>query len=257
MGPDPLGPDQVGVLHPQRRTDVLAQIVIEGLAGHVRDELAEGGEPVVAVHPLGSRLDLHRQAPPVVVGERRHRSARPDARADTRLKQVRQPPPVADPGGMGQQMPHGRGSKARLGRNQPQGAQVVVGRGIQVDQPLLPQLHHGDRGEGLGDRADPEHRVLRDRLLGLDVGDAVAQGPLQGSITDDANRKTGRGPAVQDLGDLAPQLELIHNRHGSPIHREGGTARAGAGALSPPGTSSGIRAAKASTFCCSPPPAAP
>jgi len=77
-----------------------------------------------------------------------------------------------------------------------------------------------------GERADPEHRVLGDRLLGLGIRDAVAEEPLQGPIADDADGHTGRGPAVQDLGHLALQLELIHGSHGSPFHRAGGMARA-------------------------------
>ena len=47
-----------------------------------------------------------------------------------------------------------------------QRALVVVGGRVEVHQALLVQLHHGDRGEGLGDRPDPKHCVLVHRLFG-------------------------------------------------------------------------------------------
>ena len=104
-GADALGADEVGVLHPQRFEDALAQVMLERLAADVLDDLSERGEPVVAVDPLGSRLNLDRQAPAVVLGERRRaRSPRPDAGADARLPQIREPAPVADPGGVGQEV---------------------------------------------------------------------------------------------------------------------------------------------------------
>lgn len=64
------------MLHPQGSEDVFSKISIEGLAAHVLDNLAEGGEAGVAVHPFGSGLDLHRPALAVVVGKGR-RPARP------------------------------------------------------------------------------------------------------------------------------------------------------------------------------------
>ena len=69
VGPDPFRPDEVGVLHTQGVEDAVAQIAIQRLAGHVLDDLPERGEPVVAVHPLRPRLDLHGQAPAVVLGQ--------------------------------------------------------------------------------------------------------------------------------------------------------------------------------------------
>jgi len=35
-----------------------------------------------------------------------------------------------------------------LGRDQLVGAEVVVGGSVEVDQPLLPELHHRDGGDG-------------------------------------------------------------------------------------------------------------
>lgn len=59
-GADLLRTDEVGVLHPQWLENVVTQVVVERPAAHVLDDLAERGEAMVAVHPLGPRLDLHR-----------------------------------------------------------------------------------------------------------------------------------------------------------------------------------------------------
>ena len=193
-GTDPPGPDEIGVLHPQRLEDVLAQITVKGLAGHVLDDLAQDGEPVVAVDPLGPRLNLHRQAPAVILGQGRHpRSSRPITRADTRPDQIREPPPVANTSGVGQQVPHGGGLEAGLGRDQPEGSQVVVGGRVKVHQALLAQLHHGDGGECLSEGPDPEDGVLRDRFFRLGVRDAVAPEPLQGAAADTPAARPAEG----------------------------------------------------------------
>ena len=100
--------------------------------------------------------------------------------------------------------------KARLRRDQPEGAKVVVRRRVEVDQPLLPQLHHRDRGEGLGDRCDAKDGVLRDRRLRRDISEAVPVEPRQGSVTDHRDGQTGARPAVEDLS---------HRRHQRRAHR--------------------------------------
>jgi hypothetical protein len=107
---------------------------------------------------------------------------------------------------MGQQVPQRRRPEARLGGDQPVGAQVVAGGRVEVDQSLFPQLHDGDRRDGLGDRVDPEDGVLADRRARLDVGDAVPMKPRQGSAADHPHRQAGHRPAVEDLGD--PRLQL-------------------------------------------------
>ena len=197
------------MVHPQRFEDALAQVILEWLAGDVLDDLSERCESVVAVGPLGSRLDLNWQALAVVLTQRGcARSPRPNARADTRLQQVPDPPPIANPSGMGQKMAH-RWTKALLGRHQPERAKVIAGGHVQVHEPPLAQLHHRDRGERLGDRPDPEHRVIRDRLLGFNVRDAVAKEPLQRSVAHDNDSEPGGGPAVQPLGHLELQIELV------------------------------------------------
>src|SRR6266511_2034960 len=72
----------------------------------------------------------------------------------------------------------------------------------RVDDPLFPQLHHGNRGEGLGDRRDPKDRVLGSRGLRLDVGDAVSGEPLQRSVADHAYRRPTAGQRLRTSATL-------------------------------------------------------
>jgi hypothetical protein len=124
---------------------------------------------------------------------------------------------LGDAGGVGQQLADGRRPEAGLGRDQLVGAQVVVGRGVQVDQPLLGQLQHRDGGEGLGHRADPEDRVLGDRRARGDVGQPVPGEPLQAPVADDPDGQADGRVAVQDPVDPGPQRALVdqcRRRHG-------------------------------------------
>ena len=67
----------------------------------------------------------------------------------------------------------------------------------------------GRCGESLGDRPDPKQHVLVDRLFGLDVRDAVAEERSARPVTNDPDSETGAGPAVENLGHLELQVELI------------------------------------------------
>jgi hypothetical protein len=126
---------------------------------------------VIAVRPLRPRLDFNGEAPAVVVGKGlRPKSSRAVARTDSWLQEVRQPPPVTDSCGMRKEVPHGCGRQVRLRWDQPEGAKVVVCWRVEVHQALLPQLHHRDRGEGLGKRCDAKDGVLRDGRLCRDIG---------------------------------------------------------------------------------------
>jgi hypothetical protein len=52
----------------------------------------------------------------------------------------------------------------RAGRGlDPEALQEVVDRVVELEQTLVAQLHHADRGERLRDRRDAEHRVGVDR----------------------------------------------------------------------------------------------
>ena len=92
---------------------------------------------------------------------------------------------LADPGGVSEQVPHGYWPPAGIRGDEPVGAQVVVGRRIEVDEPLLLQLHHRDRGEGLGKRADPENGVHGDRRA-----EAISARPCPEKNSSDPSRTT-------------------------------------------------------------------
>jgi hypothetical protein len=181
----PFGSDQAGVGHAEGLEDVLAQVAVQALSAHVLDQLAERGEAVVGVPEAGARLGLDAQTPPVVRGEGRHGAARFHGLAEQRPEQAGGVQDLTDSGGVGQQMAHGRRPEAGLGEDQPVGAQVVVGGPVEVEQLLLPQLQHRDRGEGLGDGADPEDRVLGDGRVRGDVG-----GPVPGKNSRRPSRTT-------------------------------------------------------------------
>jgi hypothetical protein len=85
----------------------------------------------------------------------------------------------------------------------------VAGGGVEIDEPLLPRLQHGDRGERLGDGGDPKDRVLGHGCVRRDVRDAVAVEPLQRPVADHPHRQAGRRPAVEDLMDPGLHLELV------------------------------------------------
>jgi len=204
---------------------VLAEVAVEGKPADVFDDLAQRGEPVIGVGPPGARLDVDAQTPSVVLGKRRRRAVHSRAPAKGWLQQVRGFADRANSGGMGQEVPHRRRPEARLCRYQLVAAQVVVGGRIEVDQSVLPQLHHGNRREGLGDGGDPEDRVLGDRCVRRDVRYTKAVEPGKGSVSHHPHGKAGGRPAVEDLANLGPYLELINRGHRSLIpHRPAGDA---------------------------------
>jgi hypothetical protein len=208
-GPHPLGSDEVGALHAEGAEHVLTEVAVERKPADVLDDLAERGEPVIGVGPLGSRLDVDAQAPSVVLGERRRRAAHTRPPAERRPDQVRGSSHGTDSGGMGQQVSQRGRPKGGLRRDQSVGTQVVGGGRVEVKEPLLPQLHDGDRRDGLGDGGDPKGRVLGDWRARSDVGDPVPMEPRQGSGADHPHGQAGGGPAVEGLTDPALQLELV------------------------------------------------
>jgi hypothetical protein len=75
--PDPLRSQQVGVGHAERLEEVLAEIAVQRLPADVLHDLAEGGEPVVAIGVPGAWLRHQMQTAPVELGERRQPPAEP------------------------------------------------------------------------------------------------------------------------------------------------------------------------------------
>jgi hypothetical protein len=77
---------------------------------------------------------------------------------------------------------------------------------------LLPQLQHRDRGEGLGEGADPKDRVLGDGGVGGDVGDPVVVEEREGSVADHAHGHADGRVAAEDLADPGLQPERIDSK---------------------------------------------
>ncbi len=90
---------------------MLSQVALEGDAADLGDDLAEGGESVVGVCPSHARLRADAQSAAVVLGERRHRAARPHAFSGVGPQQVGGGAQLAEARGVGQRVPQGRGRK--------------------------------------------------------------------------------------------------------------------------------------------------
>lgn len=216
--PHPFGPDEVGVAHPEWVEDVLSQVVAQVLTGDVLHHLPQRGEAVVAVHPLGARLDLLRQPVAVVLTEGLQLTCLHTGARD-RVEQVGQPTPVADAAGVSQEVAQRCRLEFRSRRAQPEGRQVVVRGSIEVDPALLPQLQDRHRGEGLGERTGAEDGVRRDWCSGRHVADAVGVEPCRLAVADHCDRQTRCGPAVEDSHDGAFQSDL-RGVHGLRVRAE-------------------------------------
>ena len=79
--------------------------------------------------------------------------------------------------------------------------QIVGNLGIQVDLARLDQLHHGQRREALGDRADQEGRIRRDFAVAPDLENAVRTNRCDLAIGHDGigqARHAGSGHLASD-----------------------------------------------------------
>jgi hypothetical protein len=110
---------------------------------------------------------------------------------------------------MRQEMSYGCRPQGSSHGNQPKCAKVIVCRRIKIHQPLFPQLHYGNSGEGLGDRSDPKDGVLSDRRLGPDIGKAVPMEPRDAAVIDDGDGQSCTRPAIKKLSDCRLQVEVI------------------------------------------------
>jgi len=209
---------------------VLAEVAVERLPAHVLNDLAERGEPVVAIGEPGAWLGRQAEAAAVVLGQGGQRlpevialpALRQRRTCKERHERARGVRHLRNSGRVGQQVSHRRGPEGRLRRDQLIGAQVVAGGGIEVDAPLLPQLHHGDRREGLGDGGDPENRVMGDGCVRPDVRDSVPVEELKTSVADRSHRQADGGVAVENLLHSGFQIESglqIELSHGVPPGR--------------------------------------
>ena len=158
------------VIHLERGKDVLAEIILELLAGHHLDQPADdiGAGAVV---PALARIEQQRPAERIGFAGARLEIA-PD-RAGERIGQS---------GRVRQEVPDGRRSRCRA---EPVGAgrrverfkdfqsrklrQVFFGRVIETEAALLDELHQCQRSDRLGHRGDTKQRVWRERAPGRDV----------------------------------------------------------------------------------------
>jgi hypothetical protein len=203
---DAIGSDQIGLLHAERLEDVLAEVALQGSPGHVLDDLAERGKPVIAVDVPHAGFCDQAQTAPVVLGEGGHRPSELHHLSKGRHERSREMDALGEPGGIGQQMTHRRGPVCGVRGNQLVRDQIVVRGSIEIKHPLLPQLHHGDRGERLRERPDAEDGVFGYRRVRRDIGESVTVEELQSTVTNDPDGETDGWMPVEDPTDFGIQL---------------------------------------------------
>ena len=186
----PVGDAEGRLVHAERPGDPVLDRDVERHPARRLDDLAEP----VGVDPVDVRVPGSASSGAVKIDI----DAGEDvggARGGFPLDQVRAPEPVAEAGGVGEELLDGRPAR---GRAQSRGVAVpavehldvgelgavgVDGR-VEVEVALLDQLERGDRRDHLGHRHDPEvgvggQRLAADRGLGArgaPVDDAVAVG---------------------------------------------------------------------------------
>lgn len=87
---------------------------------------------------------------------------------------------VADAAGVVQQHPDSDGPAALPGNEV---GQIAAYRSVQLDVSLADFLEDTDRGEGLGDAADPVSHLGSGGAPGVDVGDSRSALPFRGAIS--------------------------------------------------------------------------
>ena len=161
-----------GVAHAQRGEDVALDIAGVGFASGGLDDQPQ--QVVVGVAVLERRAG---RAAQLQRGQRPH-LALGGVRAGVEIGQRDFPGRGGQAAGLVQQVAHGDGGRRpRVGHAEPR--QIAPDGGIQFDPPRLRQLHHGQGGERLGQRADVEGG-LRDGWR------AVRAGAAEAALVDDA-----------------------------------------------------------------------
>ena len=164
--------------HPGRLVDVLVHVVVVALSGHRLDHGAEQDEAVVAVRPLGPRLELGAALAVElhVVGERAELLA-----VGVELG----PEDVAGAAGVRQQL-----VDRDLGGDLPVGVvgEVRAEGRRELDLAGLDQLQDRDRREHLVHRPDPKARLDRVRDLPLAVGEPVGLAEQHLAVLGDQHR---------------------------------------------------------------------
>ena len=95
---------------------------------------------------------------------------------------------------------------AMFGLSGKKGAKVVVCRCVEVHQSLLPELHHGDCGEDLGDGSDTKDGVLGDWRLPRNISESGPWNHARAVRITATARPDGQR---SDLGHRRLQVEVI------------------------------------------------
>ena len=182
-------------LHPERREDLLRDVLLERHARGALDDVPRQCDAVVRVR--GRALGHAHAARQVPAREFRERNRR-----RVRVAEIAQA--LVEAGAMREQLPQRGGLAERFGHGE---IEVRVHVRVEVELALLDELHHGERSEQLADRRGTKERarIYRDALL--DVREAVAL---------HQNRRAVRDHDHDRARDVAPrefaQGDRVHER---------------------------------------------
>ena len=190
---------------------------------------ARGRRDHVAREPVArARVRVH------VAGRREALLGAPPAHAPReRLRVVRARPRalVHEAGGVGEQLPHGDVAQRRA-----EIAGVASDGSIEVERTARGELRRRERGDGLGDGADPHQGARRHRVAGLDAAHAERPRVRDASVAHDDHRgarrtgaphlaredrvQAGRGGRPRALGPGLGQHARRERGGGEKEHRE-------------------------------------
>ena len=186
--------------HPERLEQHALDRRGKRLSPHPFDDRADDGHARVRVLRPRSRLEDQGRAREALHDVEERRRCRVEVMADRRLAHQAR--------AMRHQLTERDRDVERVpGRKFGQDARH---RRIEVELPLLDELHDREVGEQLGDRADPVHRLGRRRDLLLAIGEAESACPDDPLIVDQSDRKRrqclrldfGRDPGLEPPRDL-------------------------------------------------------
>ena len=110
---------------------------------------------------------------------------------------------VGDARGVGQYVPRGH----EVPQPAPEGGHQHADRPVQVEPPLVHQLEHGGRHDGLGDARQEEHAVGRHATVAWPAGHVDEAGALS---VGDAEHGAGQRPVRDGRIGQADGLARIH-----------------------------------------------
>ena len=165
---------------------------------------ADVGVPVARPRRLGGEVRR-----PVVVASRHEvaleERAERDRRVALRVEVVPDRPPVADRGGVRQQVPD-RDRSMWVARRPHRERQDLVHVVVESEVPVLDRLQHRGADHGLGDRGEHEQGLLADGLVAPDVGEPEAARPSDGSVPHDGRADAGEPTGAHPVGDEGVEI---------------------------------------------------